>query len=638
MLAAVLSTLLVSALPVLGLSAFAAGCARDGRWELLTVQAPEGTTRLDAGRAIELTGSGFPVGREVEVSLRGVLHAPLATRRRVAHTIVGRTVSSERLALTVSDADVSAIGGRGTFVGTLEVVVHGASLDGLEARIVGVIDDVRLEVVPSERRARELARQGRGGVPLDGLLGLTLVREDTRAGEALDDDETATAPDEDLAPEGARIEALDARGAAARLGLVPLGVATGARVLSIDGMNVLAPEELRVEERASRTVLSLEDPTGRVRTVVVDLDAARGRRADQTTRHDQLAVVVLVAALLFGAWPWSRRAARPEAAPERQNKPHAAVLTAALALTLTLACSTLSSSMLSSSTAIEDWVGSEASVPFWLGVALFCRVSAALAAARPLSPARPPLRAGRLDALRAQLALAFRREGLLAFVGAAAATVAVGAFITARGSAECASLPALGGPLASASWMPMSWGLVRAPFGPFALAAVLLAASATGEAIALPRTRTERLLRGLDDLGLAALASVFVRLTIADPSSTEIATRATALIATVALYLALLRARSVGARARWLPAVGATLASVLTALVALAWLEFAPGGADAATEQAVAEVVLVCVGMVIVRVASLGEPSRAGASEDETPPPGPRRPAKARTNSTTFAA
>ncbi|MFN9812183.1 MAG: hypothetical protein ACK6CU_21405, partial [Deltaproteobacteria bacterium] len=482
----------VSLLAALLALASVAGCARDDRYELLSVE-PLEVSRIDAGRAVTLAGAGFPIGREVEVLLRGVLHAPLGARRRVHHTLVGRTTTPERLELSITDADIAALGGRGTFVGTLEVIVHGASVDGLASRVVGLLDDVTVDVVPSERSGLALAPSAEEGLALASVLGLEIAPDGLAAVE--DDGEAAPALDAPEEPRaGTLVAAIDPGGPAMQLGLPAAGLAPGSRIVAIDGMRVLEPSELRIDPRASRATITALGPDGVTRTLVVDLDAARGRPTDQTTRQEQLAAVIIVAALLFGAWPWSSRLApRAEARPAA-DKPLAGVLTASISLALVLAASTCASGALS-----------EHVVPGWLAVARFLRASASLASPGE-RPAGSPARS---------TATLLRREGVLSFVSALAATVAVGVFVLARGSAESASLPPLGGPFASAVWMPMSWALVRAPFGPFALLAILAAAGSTGAHVAGPRTRRDRLLRGLDDLGLASLASVFVRVTLA---------------------------------------------------------------------------------------------------------------------------
>lgn len=574
------------------------GCARDRRFELLSID-PLESARIDAGRAMEITGSGFPVGREVEVSLAGIAHGPLGARRRVTHTLRGRTTSPERIELTASDADITALGGRGTFEGSLEVVVHGASLDGLEARVVGVLDDVAFDVVPSERRVASRPSAARDGLDLLALLGLsTEVEAPTTDEESLDDEDgEETVVVDDAA--GVRVVAVSPDGAAARLGLDALGLVEGSRILTIDGMSVLDEDELRVDPRASQVTLSIVSAEGRAHAFSIDLDAAQGRRPDRTTRYDQLAIVVLVAALLFGVWPWSRnRALTPTPiGSDVDRKPIAAVLTASLALLLTLALSTLTP---------EAWL--HGSIPLWLGAALFLRASAVLATRSDTDA--PASGADHGTARFFTLARRYvRLESLFALTAALGTTVAVGVFVAARGTAESASLPVLGGPLASAPWMPMSWSLVRAPFGPFALAALLCAAASTSSRIASPRTRADRVLRGVDELGLATLASVFVRVAIADAASTDLASRATALVATVVLYVALLRARAM-ARVSWTTALlGGALASLSTIAVAGAWLSLGvegPAHVAFAGEQAVAEVVLVCVGLLVIRVATLG--------------------------------
>ncbi len=598
--------LALALLALLGASAL--GCARDARWALLSLDPLEGLTRLDAGRVYELTGRGFPVGREVEVSLDGVLHAPLGARRRVGHVLLGRTATPERLTFSASDADVAALGGRGTFVGSLEVRVRGAILDGVATRVVGRLEGVTLDLVPSEGGSRAgLGRAGAGGLALADLLGVTI--EPIDAPDALGDEDELDEPEEREADagsaqaRGARVASRDGAGAAARLGLD--GLAPGARIVAIEGMRVLDPAELRVSDAASHVALDVIDREGRLRRVEVDLDAARGRASSEATREDQLAVIVLVAALLFGAWPLGRARARgPEPA---SPKPHVAVLTSAFAVLVVLVASTLGGA----------GAPSERIVPIWLGASILLRLVAAFVGwgGAPASlGGSSPGRASRV------LPRAARDEAWLALFFVLAATIAVGAFIATRGSALAAGLPPDRDSLASAAWMPMAWPLARQPFGPVALLALFAAASATRRAVAHPTTRGERLLRGLDDLGLAALASTFVRVAVADPSSHEPITRASALVATVALFAGLLHARR-RVRARASIRAAACLASGLATLaLTLAWLGAGARVSDPSFERAVAEVVLVCVGLVVVRVATLGqrvagEPPPAGDAD-----------------------
>jgi hypothetical protein len=64
--------------------------------------------------------------------------------------------------------------------------------------------------------------------------------------------------------------------------------------------------------------------------------------------------------------------------------------------------------------------------------------------------------------------------------------------------------------------------------------------------------------------------------------------------------------RSAASGARWAPALASMLASVSAAFVAAVWLGWGPSWIDCVGEQAVAEVVLVSVGLVIVRIATTG--------------------------------
>ncbi len=615
-----------------------AACERDPTFELFSVTEIS-AERLDAGRTVSLRGSGFPVGRDVEVVLDGTLHGPLGAVARVHHVMEGRTATPERVDVLVSDADVAHLGGRGTFEGSIEVVVPGAPLDGRRARVVGTLWGVVLDVVPSERRMHTTPESQ--GLELAALLGLGVSPRvsaseldeelDEEAGDesgadALSGDGAAPAQDDassdDEAP-GVRVLEVTADAAARRLGLLDAGLVPGARILSIDGMRVLGPRELRVDLAARASVLRIARLDGSEASIRVDVDAALGRRRTTSYRYDQLAAIVLVAAALFGAWPRGRARAVTFRAPGGPGeRPYASLVTGTFAIVVVLTASALAPP-------------AAASFPIWLGVALFLRAGSALALGREdgvsvppsaaLSPSaalglRPSLPA--LPSLPAELGRAWRgalsRESFVLPASALGATLAIGVFVTAAGSTEGAAIPLLGGPLASAPWMPMSWPLVRSGFGPIALISLLAAAAATTRPLARPASRQARVLRGLDDLGLAMMASTFVRVAVADPGSTDVVTRATGLLVTVALYAGLVRARgsgaSLGAPAR---AALSCVLSLATAGAAALWLSLDP---EPATEQAVAEVVVLAVGLVVVRVASLGH--RAESLPDPRSPAG----------------
>ncbi|GAB4204273.1 MAG: hypothetical protein OHK0013_19060 [Sandaracinaceae bacterium] len=560
---------------VVGVSLLVAGgCERDGRFELLAVQGLS-SERLDAGRRVHLEGSGFPVGREVEVLLEGRMHGPLRRRWHVRHALGGRTVTPERVEITVTDEDVARLGGRGTFEGALELVVHGASLDGLAAQVVGRLENVRLDVVPSERHEHTP-----DGMALAEILGIEVGRA-----RASHDDGDAAATilglDEDDA-EGDTLELAAAPGSSGvpitavrtdRLALGPRGLRAGARIVSLDGLRVLDADELRVDPEARSTVLVLAPEHGAPIELVVDLDAALGRRPAASHRYDQLAAIVLVATLLFGAWPVGSRELVARAPAPREHKPYAPLVTGLLALAVAMVASVRAPADVST-------------LGWWLGLVLFFRVAAALGAGA--DEGVPPS-----EARRTLAAIA---------AGGLATAVSIGAFIAADG----------GGLGAARSLIPLEWPLVRSAFGPLALLGLVLAAAAVPRGLSCPTTRAHRLLRGVDDLGLALAACAFVDVAAVDAASTDPATRVAALSSSALLFAALLRARAASAR------VGPLVRALTTLFVALAtvgvaayWIGLAPGPT---TERAVAEVVLVAIGLVIARVAAL----RAG------PPPGAR--------------
>lgn len=558
------------------------GCAREDRFELFEVEALS-TERLDAGRRVYLEGAGFPVGREVEVLLEGRVHGPLRRVSHVRHALLGRTVTPERVEVSVTDEDVARLGGRGTFEGALELVVRGASVDGVAARVVGRIEHVRLDVVPSERRERAL--EGRA---LDAILGLEVASE-RRAGPAPDhsgtlDAEGRAARDRALDDDALDDDALDGRAAAGptgvrvtavredRLGLAARGLREGARILALDGMRLLDEDELRVDAEARSATLVVAPEDGAPVELVVDLDAALGRRPAASYRYDQLAAIVLVAVLLFGAWPvGGRRLVAGPRAP-REHKPYAPLVTGLLALAVALVASV--------------WAPADAeALGWWLGLVLFFRVAAALGAAS--DPSVP-----RSEARRALVAVSS---------GALAVTVSIGAFAAADGGDALVS---------GDRFLPLEWPLVRSAFGPFALLGLVLAAAAVPRELAAPSNRVQRLLRGVDDLGLGLAACAFVQVAATTASSTEPAARVLALSTSALLFAGLLRARRASVAVGPLVRAGAALVVAgATVGVAALWIELAPGPT---TERAVAEVVLVAVGLVVARVASL----RAGPPPD----------------------
>lgn len=611
-----LSGRLLCAHALLLLCALAGGCEHDSRFELFRVTEIS-SERLDAGRTFSVAGSGFPVGRDVEVVLEGLLRGPLGERARVHHVLEGRTATPERVDVLVTDADVTRLGGRGTFEGALEVVVPGAALDGQRARVVGTLSGLVLDVVPSERRLR--GALGREGLALGPLLGLVvasggLVADEDAALEAEGDVATDAPPvsaeiDEDVP--GVAIERVLPDGAARRLGLHESGLVGGARIVAIDGMRVLGPEELLVAPSARAVVLRILGPSGSETSIRVDVDAALGRRRTTSYRYDQLAAIVLVAAVLFGAWPRGRaRSSAWRRSGEPGERPYASIVTGLFAIVVVLSVSALAPP-------------GALSLPVWLGASLFLRAAASLFLQTTASKAEDvsSADAGVRVALRRAWRGAVTRESFVLPASALAVTVAIGVFVTAAGSADAAAVPLLGGPLASAAWMPMSWALVRSGFGPLALLCLLAAAAATTRSLSRPSSRRARVLRGLDDLGLAMVASTFVRVAVADPGSTDVVVRATGLVATALLYAGLVRARvSAASLSAPVRAGLATALSGATAGSAALWLTLSP---QPATEQAVAEVVLLAIGLVVVRVASLGV--RAEELEGGGEPPGLRR-------------
>lgn len=152
------------------LFAIAMGCEPQAPMAALIELEPFAPHTLRTGDALRLRGTGFEVGAHGELTLEGMFHRPgLPPVARQVRLEVAAS-ASDRLSATLDDTHVSALGGRGTFRGRIEVRfelgTHG---------LTGSLDDVVIDVDPQRRAGtRRLSALGREaaaelGLELEGL-------------------------------------------------------------------------------------------------------------------------------------------------------------------------------------------------------------------------------------------------------------------------------------------------------------------------------------------------------------------------------------------------------------------------------------------------------------------------------------
>lgn len=535
-------------------------------YELFTLEEVR-PSRIEPGHRMVILGAGFPVGREVEVLFEGTVHAPLGHARQVQFRTRGRTESPDRVVTTLTESDMANVGRRGTFDGSVEVSLQGSVLEGRSARVIGRLNEVTLDIVTGEPTRRDDAA---ASLDAERLLGLQLAPDEN--GEAASE---STLEDEDESEDADGSETMprqtprgfvlaETQGLARSAGVLP-----GDRLLRIDHLRVLFPHELRIATDAHVTVLHIEH-AGRVREVTINVSGTSSQVVRASFRYDQLAVVILAVALLFGVRRWTPAPVQPANAENTRM------------------------------------VGR-----FILG--LLAVASVLFVGVLPISLGTLVLTASLMRIIVGVFAMRGRRhhetlhEAALLIASSLGLAVSVLVFAAASGSLD--TLPSHAATTRIETLVPLYWPLARHPFGPLAL--LLLIASATGapHGATHPNTQRERFLRGFDDLALGLFALAFVRVSIADPALANVPARALGLVSLAALMLGLLHVRdamrAMRGRLRTI-----TVLSVATGGCALLWMQRATSVFE---EEAVAEVVLVVLALVVVRIASLRNRATAPA-------------------------
>jgi hypothetical protein len=185
----------------------ALGCGRPVEAELLEVRSVS-PDRVQTGHRLSIDGHGFPAGRAARVRWSGTLHRPGRPARAVDVELEGRARDAEHVEVAMPASALRALGGRGTFRGSIRLAFGSGPLGG---DVVGSIEPVAIDLLPADAPARsDFAER----------IGVTL------------------GPPEDEEP-GAIVAAVEAGSRAESAGL-----AVGDRVVGMGGLRILAPEDL----------------------------------------------------------------------------------------------------------------------------------------------------------------------------------------------------------------------------------------------------------------------------------------------------------------------------------------------------------------------------------------------------------
>jgi hypothetical protein len=189
---------------------------------------------VEPGSALRIAGDGFPVARDAMVVLVGQLARPGNAPLDVNHTLRGHARSEQLIEVPLGEPDLTALGGRGTFTGSLHITFSGiASRRDVAGSVDGVEFDLRLSA--------------------DGGLHDALERGE-RAEAALD--ELGITPADEQSPSGGlRIGEVRPDSAAARATLT-----AGDVLVRFDGVRVLELSDLAPRPGVLRVTLEVERP------------------------------------------------------------------------------------------------------------------------------------------------------------------------------------------------------------------------------------------------------------------------------------------------------------------------------------------------------------------------------------------
>ncbi len=273
-----------------------AGCEEISTASLLDLDSV-GPERIDPGHRLIVEGSGFAVGHDVRIALRGTLSRPFEIDEPIDETFVAQAVNEDRIEMRVTETLLRERFGRATFHGRVEVLFD--VLWGDRAgTISGALEDQRIDFVPAHTASTD-------GVALDEALGVVF---------------------EDAADEGLEIARVAPGGRGAQLGL-----SIGDSLVEI-GRAHLVPGDLPSVPRTSGATSLTIVRAGHASTLALDLAAYDGqeRISEELVRLVQLALLIVWVALL-GAWPLSSTFVAPAMPPRALSRPTLAIVARALA-------------------------------------------------------------------------------------------------------------------------------------------------------------------------------------------------------------------------------------------------------------------------------------------------------------------
>jgi hypothetical protein len=230
---------------------------------------------IEPGMTLRIYGSGFPLGRDPDIRLRGDVHRPGSPPTSFDASLTGYVRSESLIEVPVTAELISGLGGRATVDGELRVGF--AAADG--HRDVFSAESTRLDFLPeTEMQLRaDGARDDAPEPSAEEAFGLRLSREE-------------------LGTPGVRVLAVTPGGLAARQGMK-----AGDAVVALDGVNVYGWRDF------------VPDPSKPESSVLVSRDGLRGVHAlrwpRQTVARTDDALALAVFALLGLVLGWCSPAA-----------------------------------------------------------------------------------------------------------------------------------------------------------------------------------------------------------------------------------------------------------------------------------------------------------------------------------------
>jgi hypothetical protein len=253
-----------------------AACRAYDDLPLLEVKAIE-PSEIEPGATLRIEGSGFPLGHDPEIVLRGSVHRPGRPTTTIEARLRGVVRSESLIEAPVEEAVITALGGRATVDGELRVGF--VSADG--RRNVFASELARIDFLPdtpTQLRAQSIREERIGAEPVAAhAFGLELSREE-------------------LGTAGVRVVSVHRGSLAAEQGIEP-----GDRVMGLDGVRIYSWRDF------------VPDPSKSESEVFVARDGLRGIHALRWPHEatepatDRFALVLF--ALLGLALGWTSPAA-----------------------------------------------------------------------------------------------------------------------------------------------------------------------------------------------------------------------------------------------------------------------------------------------------------------------------------------